>query len=55
MVQSQQDIFAHEGWMNSKGHRMNILGDFARLMVGAAFSADDGKPYYTQKFYTPLK
>ncbi|WP_199623155.1 CAP-associated domain-containing protein [Paenibacillus alkalitolerans] len=47
-------IFAHEAWMNSKGHRVNILGDYARLGVGVAF-ASDGKPYYTQNFYTPLK
>lgn len=46
-------IFAHEGWMNSSGHRANILGDFERLGVGVAFR-DDGAPYYTQNFYTPL-
>jgi uncharacterized protein YkwD len=44
-------IFAHEGWMNSSGHRKNLLGDFERLGVGVAFAADD-VPYYTQNFLT---
>ncbi|WP_274364463.1 CAP-associated domain-containing protein [Paenibacillus thermotolerans] len=48
-------IFAHEGWMNSEGHRRNVLGDYTRLGVGVAFSEADGKPYYTQNFITPLK
>ncbi|NLL19195.1 MAG: hypothetical protein GX262_09240, partial [Clostridia bacterium] len=38
---------AHEGWMNSLGHRQNILNkDFKTLGVGVA-----GK-YYTQNFVT---
>jgi len=24
-------IFAHEGWMNSQGHRLNILGNLSAL------------------------
>ncbi|NOU96699.1 copper amine oxidase [Paenibacillus sp. LMG 31456] len=45
-------IFAHEGWMNSEGHRKNLLSDIQRLGVGVAFG---GKMtiYYTQNFYTP--
>lgn len=40
-------INAHEGWMNSPGHRQNILSkDFKTLGVGVA-----GK-YYTQNFVT---
>lgn len=40
-------INAHEGWMNSPGHRQNILNeDFKTLGVGVA-----GK-YYTQVFVT---
>lgn len=40
-------INAHEGWMNSLGHRQNILNkDFKTLGVGVA-----GK-YYTQNFVT---
>ncbi|HHW07817.1 MAG TPA: hypothetical protein GXX34_09895 [Clostridia bacterium] len=40
-------INAHEGWMNSSGHRQNILNpDFKTLGVGVA-----GK-YYTQNFVT---
>lgn len=42
-------IFAHEGWMNSSGHRKNMLGDFNRLGVGVAFTSDKA-PYYTQNF-----
>ncbi|MCR8843352.1 CAP domain-containing protein [Paenibacillus sp. SC116] len=45
-------IIAHEGWINSKGHRENILGDFARLGVGVAFGGDM-EVFYTQNFYTP--
>jgi uncharacterized protein YkwD len=47
-------IFAHEGWMDSLGHRKNVLGDAARLGVGVYF-AENGAPYYTQNFYTPMK
>ncbi|MFD0676669.1 MULTISPECIES: CAP-associated domain-containing protein [unclassified Paenibacillus] len=45
-------IYAHEGWMNSEGHRKNLLSDIQRLGVGVAFG---GKMtiYYTQNFYTP--
>lgn len=45
-------IYAHEGWMNSEGHRKNILGDFKRLGVGVCFGGEY-KIYYTQNFYTP--
>ncbi|MDK8183525.1 CAP domain-containing protein [Paenibacillus sp. UMB4589-SE434] len=45
-------IFAHENWMNSEGHRNNILGDFTRLGVGVSFGGSY-KVYYTQNFYTP--
>jgi uncharacterized protein YkwD len=38
-------IEAHEGWMNSLGHRENILNkDFTMLGVGAKGE------YYTQNF-----
>ncbi|WP_248928511.1 CAP-associated domain-containing protein [Paenibacillus hamazuiensis] len=45
-------IFAHHGWMNSEGHRKNLLSDIERLGTGVAFG---GKMhiYYTQNFYTP--
>lgn len=45
-------IFAHENWMNSLGHRENILGDFERLGVGVYFGGEY-RTYYTQKFFTP--
>ncbi|MBP1941925.1 CAP domain-containing protein [Cytobacillus luteolus] len=45
-------IFAHEGLMNSLGHRENILQpDFRNLGVGVAFNTKS-QPYYTQKFYS---
>lgn len=46
-------IFAHENWMNSIGHRENILGDFKKLGVGVHFGGNYSI-YYTQKFYTPF-
>lgn len=43
-------IEAHESWMNSPGHRKNILEkDFTQLGVGVITD------YYTQTFLTPLK
>lgn len=45
-------IFAHEGLMNSLGHRENILRNgYKYLGVGVAFN-DQSEPYYTQNFYT---
>ncbi|EZH65567.1 serine protease [Bacillaceae bacterium JMAK1] len=44
-------IFAHEGLMNSLGHRENILeGQFERLGVGVALN-EENQPYFTEKFY----
>lgn len=44
-------IFAHEGLMNSLGHRENILrNEFEFLGVGVAFN-DQSQPYYTQNFF----
>lgn len=45
-------IFAHEGWMNSLGHRKNVLGGFERLGIGVAFGGSM-HVYYSQNFYTP--
>lgn len=46
-------IFAHEGLMNSIGHRKNLLkSDFQLLGVGVAFN-EENQPYYTENFYTP--
>jgi uncharacterized protein YkwD len=45
-------VFAHEGLMNSLGHRENILkSDYEQLGVGVAFNSES-HPYYTQKYYT---
>lgn len=47
-------IFAHEGLMNSLGHRENILNkDLTHAGVGVAFDEND-TPYYTINFYTPF-
>ncbi|MFS0836204.1 CAP domain-containing protein [Paenibacillus sp. 1P03SA] len=40
------------GWMNSTGHRKNIMGDTTRLGVGVYFGGSMNV-YYTQNFYTP--
>ncbi|MFB1050134.1 CAP domain-containing protein [Paraliobacillus sp. JSM ZJ581] len=45
-------IYAHEGLMNSLGHRKNILkGDYQLLTVGVAFNKDN-QPFYTENFLT---
>ncbi|SFE75430.1 CAP domain-containing protein [Alteribacillus iranensis] len=45
-------IYAHEGLMNSAGHRKNILGNtFTHLGVGVAFN-EESHPYYTELFFT---
>ncbi|WNS73575.1 CAP domain-containing protein [Bacillus sp. DTU_2020_1000418_1_SI_GHA_SEK_038] len=44
-------IFAHEGLMNSLGHRENILRpEYQYLGVGVAFNSKS-QPYYTEKFF----
>ncbi len=46
-------IQVHEGWMNSYGHRINILGECKALGVGVAHNPDSKyKYYYTQNFFT---
>lgn len=43
-------IFAHEGLMNSKGHRDNILLDtYSHLGIGVSFN-EESQPYYTENF-----
>lgn len=45
-------IDAHYGWLNSLGHRNNMLtSGYTTLGVGVKFIND--VPYYTQNFYTP--
>ncbi|MDL4843183.1 CAP domain-containing protein [Aquibacillus rhizosphaerae] len=45
-------IFAHEGLMNSIGHRENKLhSDFEALAVGVAFN-EESQPYYTENYLT---
>lgn len=38
-----------DAWMNSTGHRANILGDYTHLGIGVAWNAQ-GTPYYVQNF-----
>jgi len=46
-------IEAHEGWMNSIGHRKNILGEFKTIGVGVAYNSKSTYKYYdTQNFFT---
>jgi uncharacterized protein YkwD/putative cell wall-binding protein len=46
-------IAAHDAWVNSSGHRKNILSPiFKKLGVGVHFGGEYGV-YYTQDFYTP--
>ncbi|WP_182199987.1 CAP-associated domain-containing protein [Paraliobacillus salinarum] len=45
-------IYAHEGLMNSLGHRKNILKkEFELLTVGVAFN-NENQPFYTENFIT---
>lgn len=44
-------IFAHEGLMNSMGHRENIVKpEFGYLGIGTAFNSEN-QPYYTANFF----
>ncbi|MDN7243254.1 CAP-associated domain-containing protein [Planococcus sp. N028] len=44
-------IYAHEGLMNSMGHRENIVkADYGYLGVGAAFNSEN-QPYFTETFF----
>lgn len=45
-------IMAHHGWLNSPGHRKNLLGDFRELGVGVAFGGNM-HIYYSQNFMNP--
>jgi uncharacterized protein YkwD len=43
-----QDVM--QGWMDSDGHRANLLNcDYTAIGVGLAYDAD-GRPYWTQDF-----
>ncbi|WP_152658248.1 CAP-associated domain-containing protein [Oceanobacillus sp. CFH 90083] len=45
-------IFAHQGLLNSLGHRENILHeDFTHLGVGVDFNESD-QPFYTENFFS---
>ncbi|WP_087972008.1 CAP-associated domain-containing protein [Oceanobacillus rekensis] len=51
-VGQPSSIFAHEGLMNSLGHRENKLHEgFQSLAVGVAFSTDS-QPFYTENYIT---
>lgn len=42
----------HSGWVNSPGHRLNLIRDVEYLGVGVYFGGNYLN-YYTQNFYTP--
>ncbi|RKD69681.1 CAP domain-containing protein [Sinobaca qinghaiensis] len=45
-------VFAHQGLMNSMGHRENILNEsFTELGVGVDFN-EDNQPFFTENFIT---
>ncbi|MBG9982758.1 serine protease [Aerococcaceae bacterium DSM 111020] len=47
----KSSIYAHQGLMNSEGHRENILlTDVTQLGIGVSFDVSN-QPYYTQLFY----
>lgn len=47
-------IFAHEAFMNSLGHRQNILNPvYTYVGVGVQFQAGSNSPYYTQDYFLP--
>lgn len=43
-------IFVVNGWINSDGHRKNILGNYKYIGVGVIFGGNY-KTYYTQNFF----
>ena len=46
-------IFANNGWINSWGHRENMLGDTEQLGVGSYLSDTSSMiTYHTQKYVT---
>lgn len=45
-------ITTHMGWVNSPGHRVNLLGNYTQLGTGVAFGGEY-KQYFTQNFLTP--
>ncbi len=45
-------IIAVDGWMNSEGHKKNILGEFEQTGIGIAYS-EKGAFYVTQLFSQP--
>ena len=47
-------VEAYDGWVNSAGHRSNMLGDCQQLGVGAGYNeGNDFGWYMTQDFFTP--
>ena len=45
---------SYDGWVNSQGHRENLLSENTSLGVGIAYHQDSTYGYYhTQLFYTP--
>ena len=47
-------IYAHDGWVNSSGHRDNILRDYyTELGVGAGYNKDSNySVYFTEDFFS---
>ncbi len=47
-------LYAHHDFMNSEGHRKNILGSAKHMAAGVKFGGTYHR-YYTENFYTPAK
>lgn len=40
----------HDGWMNSPGHRRNMLGNWTRAAIGIARCGHRMSPFWTEDF-----
>ena len=43
-------VFVHNGWLNSLGHRKNILGNYKYIGIGIVFGGNYNT-YYTENFF----
>ena len=51
---NRNGVEAYDGWVNSSGHRDNMLGRYTWIGVGAGYSASSTYRWYmTQVFYAP--
>ncbi len=41
---------AMQAWLNSPGHKANVLGDYTHLGISVTISPETGRKYYTNMF-----